>query len=177
MSSNQPSLNPYEPPREAAHAYSPVYQAGNIEHFKLLKQFRQQIHALGGFWIFIGSLATGLSIFLFALIGNAPEMRGENIVLVAIAGIAGIIWFSVGVAACFKQMWAVYVGLGLSYLSVLGNLINLNICGLVILAVVIVQAHRVLGFAKRLRFLGIPLTTRLEQLTMQVAPPPGQWPV
>ena len=177
MSSSQPPLNPYEPPREASQLYSPVYQAGNIEHFKLLKQFRQQIHALGGFWIFIGSVATALSIFLATSAGNALGMRGENIILVAVVGVAGVIWFSVGVATCFKQMWAVYVGLGLSYLSVLGNLINLNICGLIILAAVILQAHRVLGFAKRLRFLGIPLTTRPEQLTMQVAPPPGQWPV
>lgn len=49
MSPGQPPQNPYEPPREAAQLYAPVYQAGNIEHFKLLKQFRQQIHALGGF--------------------------------------------------------------------------------------------------------------------------------
>ena len=176
MSPDQSPLNPYEPPREAAQLYSPVYQAGNIEHFKLLKQFRQQIHALGGFWIFIGSVATILSVGLLATNGQALGMRGENFILVAVAGIAGIIWLSVGVGACFKQMWTVYVGLGLSYLSVLGNLINLNICGLIILAAVILQAHRVLGFAKRLTFLGIPLTTRPEQLTMQVAPPPGQWP-
>ena len=177
MSSSQPPLNPYEPPREAAQLYSPVYQAGNIEHFKLLKQFRQQIHALGGFWIFIGSVATALSIFLVATAGNALGMRGENVVIMVVIGITGLIWLAVGVATCLKQMWAVYVGLGLSYLSVLGNLINLNICGLIILAAVILQAHRVLGFASRLRFLGIPLTTRPAQLTMQVAPPPGQWPV
>ena len=173
--SSSPPLNPYEPPSEAAQRYSPSYQAGNIEHFKLLKQFRQQIHALGGFWIFIGSMSAVICIVLLATdedaLGGMPP-----VVLMLITGVAAVIWFGIGISACLKQMWAVYVGLGLSYLSVLGNLINLNVCALVILAVVIIQAHRVIGFASRMRGLNIPLTIRPEQLTMQVAPPPGQWP-
>lgn len=176
MSHSQPPLNPYESPREAAQGFAPTYQAGNLEHFKLLKQFRQQIHALGGFWIFIGSIATALCVGLLVTQGELLGMQVENVVLLAVAGVAGVIWLTVGIASCFKQIWAVYLGLGLSYLSILGNLINLNICGLIILAAVILQAHRVIGFASRLRRLGIPLTTRLNQLTMQVALPPGQWP-
>ncbi|MCE9525625.1 MAG: hypothetical protein K8R36_06185 [Planctomycetales bacterium] len=176
MSQSQPPLNPYEPPREAVQAYSPVYQAGNLEHFTLLKQFRQQIHALAGFWIFIGCLSLAICIFVAATSGNMLGMQGGNVVMMMILGIAAIIWLSIGVATCFKQIWAVYLGLGLSYLSVIGNLINLNVCGLIILGAVILQAHRVLGFAKRLQGLGIPLTTRLNQLTMQVTPTPGQWP-
>ncbi len=176
MSQSQQPLNPYEPPREAAQGFAPTFQAGSLEHLTLLKQFRQQIHALGGFWIFIGSVATALCVGLLLTQGEILGLQAENVVLLMIAGVAGVIWLTVGIASCFKQMWAVYLGLGLSYLSVIGNLINLNICGLVILGAVILQAHRVLGFAKRLQALGIPLTTRLDQLTMQVAPPSGQWP-
>jgi hypothetical protein len=174
--SSSPPLNPYEPPSEAAQLYSPSYQAGNIEHFKLLKQFRQQIHALGGFWIFIGSTTAAVCILLVVTNGDALGLRTGGVAVMIITGVAAVIWFGIGIAACLKQMWAVYVGLGLSYLSVLGNLINLNVCSLVILAVVIIQAHRVIGFASRLRGLNIPLTIRPEQLTMQVAPPTGQWP-
>jgi hypothetical protein len=61
-------------------------------------------------------------------------------------------------------LWAVYVGLALSYLSALGNLVNLNLCGLAIVVVAIVQAHRVISFAGQLNRAGIPLTTRPEQL-------------
>ena len=104
------------------------------------------------------------------------DVKGAAVALAVIFSTLGLVWLSLGISACLKQFWAVYIGLGLSYLAVVANLFNLNVCGLIILAVVILQAHRVLGFAKRLRGLGIPLTTRPEQLTMQVAPPLGQWP-
>ena len=63
--------------------------------------------------------------------------------------------------SCLKQIWAVYVGLVLSYISVIGNLININVCGLVILVVIIIQAHRVIGWSRELTARGIPLNTKV----------------
>lgn len=78
----------------------------------------------------------------------------------------GCIWLGLGVSICLKLIWALYVALVLCYLSVIGNLINLNVCGLVILIVVILQSHRVLGWAKQLQQASIPLTARPEDLQM-----------
>jgi len=172
---NEPPVNPYQSPSEAGQLLTPAVQTRNLEHFKLLKQFRQQIHALGGFWIFIGGLEMAAAIGVaMSGWGDTPE---EGTLIAIFFGASGAIWLALGIAACFKKLWTVYLGLGLSYLLVVANLLSLNVCVLIVLAVVILQGHRVLGFAKRLKWLGIPLTTRPSQLTMQVAPPPGQWPV
>ena len=64
----------------------------------------------------------------------------------------------------------VYVGLGLSYLSVISNLFNFNLCGMIILVIVIIQAHRVISWAGQLRRAGIPLTARPGELS--TAPKP-----
>ena len=57
-------------------------------------------------------------------------------------------------------MWAVYVALALSYLSMVGQILNLNICGGIIIILVILQAHRVIGWAKEMRAAGLPLTAK-----------------
>ena len=80
--------------------------------------------------------------------------------MMILLAITGLVWFAVGVATCLKQMWAVYIGLGISYLSLLGNLTSVNICGLVIVILVIIQGHRVIGFSKTLRAAGIPLNSK-----------------
>jgi hypothetical protein len=87
------------------------------------------------------------------------ELEGASI-LSGVVVVTGICWLGLGVATCLKQMWAVYIGLGLSYLSVLGNLLRFNVCSLIIVAIVILQAHRVIGWARELQTLGIPLGTK-----------------
>ena len=77
---------------------------------------------------------------------------------------------ALGVFSCLKHMWAVYVGLGLSYLSVISNLFNFNLCGMIILVIVIIQAHRVISWAGQLKRAGIPLTARPGQLAIQSRP-------
>jgi hypothetical protein len=57
-------------------------------------------------------------------------------------------------------MWAVYTGLVLSYISLVGNLLQLNLCALAIVIAIIVQAHRVIGFASTIRAAGLPLDTQ-----------------
>jgi hypothetical protein len=128
---------------------------------KMIRKFREQIHALGALWIIIGSLAGGIAII--ALQGSpdyAARIGSEQqVVLFLIAGM-GLVWFVLGVLTCLKHMWAVYVALVLSYLSLLGQVLNLNICGGIILILVILQAHRVIGWASQMRAAGIPLTAK-----------------
>jgi hypothetical protein len=163
--------NPYQAPPSAA-PLAPISAAANLQQLKMLKDFRSQIVALGAFWIIIGGLAVGLGAFATSLLAGQNAAPQTLAVMCGILVVMGLAWVTLGVLACLKQMWAVYVGLVLSYLSVIGNLVNLNVCGLVILVVVIIQAHRVIGWAGQLTRAGIPLNTRPEQLSMPLQLPP-----
>jgi len=174
---NDDSQNPYQAPASAAPPPGEPLTANNVLQVKLLKDFRSQIHALGGFWIFIGALAGAVGIFLASAAVNDLE-DVEGLVVLGLILVMSLAWIGLGICTCLKQMWAVYVGLVLSYLSLIGNIINFRICGLVILGIVIVQAHRVISWAGHLKQAGIPLTARPEQLQVKFRPPDGpfQWP-
>jgi hypothetical protein len=155
MSNPFSEQNPYQSPAVVA----PSSMPGQLDRDSLdkLKKFQQQIIALGGLWIILSLLALGLGGFLLA---NPAETPPGSEFLVPILLVSGVLHLTIGVMSCLKQIWAVYVGLVISYISVIGNLISLNLCALVILAVVIVQAHRVIGWARELKARGIPLNTK-----------------
>ncbi len=161
--------NPYAPPSSEGGELAPGYHSSEVDA-ETVKRFRREIQALGVFWGLIGLLilAIGLAIMWGGDLGGSvygPPIAG--IVFLAI----GVAWFTLGVLACLKHLWAVYVGLGLSYVSLVGNLVQLNVCGLVILAVVILQSHRVIGWARQMQRAGLPLTLRPEQVNPVI---PGQ---
>jgi hypothetical protein len=168
--------NPYQSPASIARAMGPPLTVSSAALVKLVKDFRSQIHALGAFWIIIGSVVIGLGAFASSIMLTQTDERPAAIFAVVFV-VLGAIWVALGIMSCLKQMWAVYVGLVLSYLSVIGNVINLNICGIVILVVVIFQAHRVIGWARQLASAGIPLTARPDQLALesQKTIDPSQW--
>jgi hypothetical protein len=153
--SDAESPNPYQAPSVAEPSAMLPSLVTTPAAYKLLKDFRTQIHALGGAWIAIGSLAGVVALF----VGATANPDQETALLLGILLAASTIWIALGVFSCYKQIWAVYIGLVLSYLSLIGNLLSINVCSLIIFVVVIVQAHRVLGWAKQLRRMGIPLTT------------------
>ena len=127
----------------------------------MVRMFRQQIHALGALWIIIGSLSVALAIV--ALQGNsgvAGLVGNSDKIVLAIVFAAGAIWFVLGLLTCLKKIWAVYVGLVLSYLSLAGQALNVRIIGVVIMILVILQAHRVIGWSKQMRAAGVPLTAK-----------------
>jgi hypothetical protein len=128
---------------------------------RTVRQFREQIHALGALWIIIGLVNFGLAAL--ALNGNkdmSDRIAGEYEVLVIVIAVLGALWLILGIATCFKQMWAVYTALALTYLSLVGNAINLNVISVIIAVIVILQAHRVIGWARQLRAAGVSLTAR-----------------
>lgn len=165
-------FNPYQ---------SPVVEAVDERlapppEIKILKRFRREMQGLGGVWVFSGAL--GLFSFL-SMLRSAPVwmVMAADLVLFAIGvGVCGV-WVLLGIFACLKQMWAVWVGLVLSYLSFLGSVILLarllgidgpdGICPgvivafvMVILIAIIVQAHRCIRWSGQLSAAGIPLTAR-----------------
>ncbi len=126
-----------------------------------LKKFRDQIHALGALWIILGLIVLGLAAMVISgKVDLTKRLDGDPSILLAIFFVSGSIWLVLGILACFKLMPAVYTGLVLTYLSAVGNLINLNICAIVICAVIILQAHRVISLANVIKAAGVPLNAK-----------------
>jgi hypothetical protein len=154
MSQPTDPVNPYAPPtldpKQAdwqPSGISPILQ-------RTIREFRQQSLALGAAWIILGMLAGIVGVVVAGPL--ADQVDG---VLLGIVVVCGVLWTTLGVFTCLRKMWAVYTGLVLSYISVVGNLLGLNLCALVILIVIIVQAHRVIGFARTIQRAGLSLNT------------------
>lgn len=171
MSQVPPEFNPYASP-----AYDPVKSpvVSTVDMVKLVKQFRQQMHSLGALWIIIGSLAV-IAGTVFAVSARGAGDDIDQYLITGMFVVMGSIWLGLGIMTCLKQMWAVWVGLVLSYLMVLNSLLSLNLCGIVILGAAIFQAHRVIGWAKEMRLKSIPLTTRPQDIQTPVSLPPQQF--
>lgn len=156
--------NPYRSPQ--ADLRGPVPQETAPVDPMLIRKFRQQIIALGAVWIILGIVGGGAmalalgGVDAFAAAADVDGPVAPLVMQITLAAVAvlGVVWVILGIFACLKQLWAVYTGLVLSYISLVGNVLTLNLCALVILIVIILQAHRVIGFAKRLRAAGVPLT-------------------
>ncbi|HYH66491.1 MAG TPA: hypothetical protein VD866_17490 [Urbifossiella sp.] len=127
---------------------------------KIIRKFREQIHALGAVWIILGGLAEGLVVVAQFVMKDAPRDIPLDSPFWLFVAAVGLGWFMLGVCTCLKQMWAVYGGLILSYMSFAGQLMNLNICAGIIVLLVILQAHRVIGWARQMREAGVPLDAR-----------------
>ena len=158
--------NPYRAPSAEA---LPVGQlAEGVPDPVTIKKFRQQIHALGAFWSIIGSI--GLAPAAFALSSGALPLRLQSgeITLALLFGLLvggiSVMWIVLGVLTCLKKMGAVYAGLVLSYLSLFGNLVRLNLCPLIVLIIAILQAHRVIKWANQMQAMGVPLNAKPEAI-------------
>jgi hypothetical protein len=149
--------NPYQSPQAPGPAISGEVEADE-RLLKMLRDFRSQIVALGAFWIIIGVIAAGLGVLAGGAVADSDRTLGT--VLLAILVGFGMLWITLGALVCLKQMWALYVALALSYLSLVSSVLRLQVCSIVLLIVVIVQAHRVLRWAKELTAARIPLTSR-----------------
>ena len=143
------------------------YEVGTSDA-EMVRRFRREVHGLGGFWVFIGSVVVAVGFFLVTRGREVPQL-GEHIGQMGVLYVGlGIAWVTVGVFTLLKHLWAVYVGLVMSYLSLAGNLMNLAwvrpncgvVCGIAIVIAIIVQAHRVIGWARSMSAEGIPLTAK-----------------
>lgn len=130
-------------------------RGGRIDR-ETIEKFRKYAHGLGGAWIFFGVVAFGIGIA--ALSGALPRGGAgaeAGVVLLPL----GLLWLGVGICVCLKHRWAIYVGLTMSYLSVVGNILVLNVCALMLLLAIIIQAHQTLSQARKLLDAGVALDT------------------
>jgi hypothetical protein len=165
MSNEFSDQNPYQAPATTSVA---IDTSAGTSNLLLLKKFRSQIHAIGGLWIIFGVMGGLGAFFMTALFitdgfgesERLAELKGMATLLLAILVPSSIAWMLVGIFSCYKKMPAVYVGLVLSYISLIGNLLNFNLCPAIILGAAIFQAHRVISMAGELRKLNISLNAK-----------------
>lgn len=117
----------------------------------LMGTLRMQMCALGVFWICIGLLCAVLAALtspgsngLAARAGSNSEST-SNILM----GLSAT-WFFVGTMTCLQQVWAVYLGMGLSFLVLLSQLKRMNIWTVLIETAVVYYAYKTIRTAKEL---------------------------
>jgi hypothetical protein len=152
MSKLPEDVNPYQAPL----AYPGVADAVRAEAIdpSVVEKFRDEIVALGAFWIIVSFFIGFLSYYVFDINGNRNGFAS------ALLAAMSLLWLALGIFTCMKRMWAVYIGLGISYLNLIGMLLNLSLCGILMFFAVIVQAHRVIKWARQIQAAGLPLDVK-----------------
>jgi hypothetical protein len=158
-SGDWPTINPYQPPGEVPLAVAECTPDDQLR--KTLSAFRQQINALGGAWILFGLVLLKISsmgVSMGSQRGNWP-----GVIVACILGAISLAWISSGIAACWKKVAAIYVGVGNQF-CLLTYLMFVDALNAMLLAVfnvfVVIQAHRVIGWARELQAAGIPLDAK-----------------
>jgi tetratricopeptide (TPR) repeat protein len=138
---------------------------------ELIHSFRQQIHALGALWIILGAANVALAGLALGARGGLKDWFGtDDRVFWIVAGLVGLFNCAIGVLTCLKRLWAVYVSLALGYLTLLQLVLTVltgrtnfgTILALGLIILVIRQGHRVIGWAKKMRTAGVPLTAKAQ---------------
>ncbi len=152
-----PEFNPFEAPEED----SRVIENPPVEMTLVLMKFRQQMKSLGRGWILFGGVGIVISGMTLLGLQDGSMNQDTQLVMIMIAiGLISVVLFAAGIATCLMKLCAVYIGLGISYLGLLGSFSNFNIVPFLVLILVIIQAHRVIGYSKTLLTAGIPLDSK-----------------
>jgi hypothetical protein len=157
------NFDPYAAPEPSSIYHQDDSSGLTYDQQKLLKDFRSQSLALGVLWLILAAIIGGGAVALLLISWDTNEPRGTEAlpaILMAVSVLLGTAYALAGAGTLMKKPWGLYVGLTLSYLGLVVNLIRVNVCGLVIVVVILIQAHRVLKFMSLLRQAGIPLTSK-----------------
>ncbi len=121
---------------------------------KDLKAFRDQLVALGALWIIIGRLSGAFGIYMSTASKPEGALGIVQLVINVINIGYGVASFTREALACMKRIAALRVGLVLIYVILVLQVLSVNLCRAAIMVVAILQAHRVLGFRKKLMAAG-----------------------
>ena len=135
-----------------------------------IKRFREQVHALGAVWIFLGCLGVGV---LLLPSGIQASIFAEPVPLyLALCVGMGVARIALGTYCLEKQPWALKAGLVSSYVTLALDIVGwvtslarnpngtMSILGLIFSVYILLQCRRVNGWAKQMQQAGIPLTLR-----------------
>lgn len=130
--------------------------------FDKIERFRKEMNGLGGLWIFLAVMSFGG----IAIMANGLPGRRLPPEVAVIAAAFGVVLLIAGICTCTKQMWAVYVGLAISYLLLIGSVLSLvngnggGGCVFIFWIISVMQGHRVISWANEMTAAGIPLDSR-----------------
>jgi hypothetical protein len=149
-----PDDNPYRSPEHAAE-YAAKYQWNSEIDLSIVQRYRNQMHTLGAVWLGSGVLLA-LVCGLFLVTG----FRRLSYLEIGVAIFYGLPLILLGAAVFAKQMWAVWIGLILTYIATLTSVFSCNAYATVLFLILVVQGHRALAMAGQLTSAGIPLDLR-----------------
>lgn len=90
-------------------------------------QFRRNIHGLGGIWIFFAIVCWGVALAAGATDANLPNVDPNAAMIGKVVFFTlGVVWLTIGVLACCKFLWSVYVGIVIMYLNTISLLFQLG---------------------------------------------------
>ncbi|PHS18476.1 MAG: hypothetical protein COA78_02295 [Blastopirellula sp.] len=118
------------------------------------KKFKQQLQALVALWVIIGFLAIGVGVFVLFFQDLQAMDEAERTTLqitAAVSIVLNSIWFIAAIAAAKRKIWGMYLGLVMSYISLITLVLSLNVCMIILFIFVIIQGHRVIKWAKTAR--------------------------
>lgn len=177
MSNEPPDLNPYASPA-ALDSYVQPKVVSTYEMLKDVKRFRSEIHALGGLWILIGCFPVGVGLLIVLDSAMQADFDVDRLLSMGMFVVLGTPFLIVGAFTCLKQMWAVYIGLIMSYVLTGLSLLLFNLCAGIAFLAGIFGGHRVISWSHELRRKGIPLTTKPRDIKTPIQVPtfPSSFP-
>lgn len=131
-----------------------------------LYKFRRNLHGLAGFWVFWGLVQMGEGVVYLS--GGGVEKGVDPAALQAlgfIIAVMGVVFLISAIFSFMKHLWAIWVGTVDTVLRLLILLLALAggepsvIGGIVINAILLIQAIRVIQMGGVLKKAGVPLST------------------
>lgn len=128
------------------------------------EKFRTQAIAIGGFWILCGLMNGVGAPLLLSFLEKQENIEIHGLIYALYIGV-GIVFGVVGALACLRNLIALYAELVMSYLYILlnvagilfrlagkqGGSVCINFFWILVFIAVVIQSHRVIGWAHRYR--------------------------
>jgi hypothetical protein len=134
--------------------------------------------AVGVLWIVAGSLGLLGACAAALLLWPREGVLGQRLqAVLAIVVAFGAVSLALGILACRKRIWAVYIGLPLSCVILLLELQGGKVIPVGLWGAAIVLAILAIVFSRKLKRAGVPLTTKPRELrpTMPAPWQSGGW--
>lgn len=155
------SDNPYQAPQIAAEPHAKGEADLQLTDLIYLRRFRWQMHLLGGTWLTLAIVVILAMVAAHTL--TSDDFRFRDPIVSGVLLVCAAIYTILGVAICYKQIWAVIGSLILTYLAAIANLLRFNVCPLILAVGLIVLAHGALASAKALKRRGVSLRRKVSQ--------------
>jgi hypothetical protein len=147
--------NPYAAPETEATPVSEVKTKLELEFIR--RRYGIEAAGLAGFWFFFGIILIGLGSLGYQSLPSVVPRSWSSIVDDSISisffcmGFVGVLWVIIGILTAFRIERAIEIGLYTTYGMFIFPAIWLTVIGLLMLPLVIAQAHRVLKSGEDLR--------------------------